>query len=295
LAGLVAITAPCAFVAPWAAVLIGAISGVLVVWSCLFVERVLKVDDPVGAISVHGTNGAWGVLSLGLFADGTYGQGWNGTHWYLVNNSLKWFDHALSTDEIAGMAKSMSVAVDKIVETGVTGLFYGNASQFFAECIGVLANCAWVFVSAYVFFWIVEKLIGNRVSAETELQGLDVPEMGVLGYINEDPKTPEGHLAHGGAEPRPAVQPPGGRKRFVVVVDGVRPDELTTVWETVCKPNGAKASADFLNVYRDMTTVSGNRFRFRGGEADQARASLDRLLKQYPQMRSANLRVEAAP
>ena len=62
LAGLVAITAPCAFVNPVGAVIIGAVAGVLVVWAVLFVERVLKVDDPVGAISVHGVNGAWGCL-----------------------------------------------------------------------------------------------------------------------------------------------------------------------------------------------------------------------------------------
>ena len=78
LAGLVAITAPCAFVNPIGAVIIGAIAGVLVIWSVLFVERVLKVDDPVGAVSVHGVNGAWGCLSIGLFADGAYGAGWNG-------------------------------------------------------------------------------------------------------------------------------------------------------------------------------------------------------------------------
>ena len=94
LAGLVAITAPCAFVTPWAAVLIGVIAGVLVIWSCLFFERVVKVDDPVGAISVHGVNGAWGVLSLGLFADGTYGQGWNGSFWYKVGDKLQWFEKA---------------------------------------------------------------------------------------------------------------------------------------------------------------------------------------------------------
>src|SRR2546430_2843715 len=78
LAGLVAITAPCAFVNSPAAVIIGAVAGVLVVESAFFIERKLKIDDPVGAISVHGTNGAWGVLSLGLFADGTYGDGLNG-------------------------------------------------------------------------------------------------------------------------------------------------------------------------------------------------------------------------
>ena len=81
LAGLVSITAPGAFVPPWAAVLIGAVAGVLVIVSCIFFEKVARIDDPVGAISVHGVSGAWGVLALGLFADGTYGRGWNNTFW----------------------------------------------------------------------------------------------------------------------------------------------------------------------------------------------------------------------
>ena len=72
LAGLVAITAPCAFVAPWAAVIIGAVAGWLMLMSVSFVENKLKVDDPVGAVSVHGANGLWGLLSVGIFADGTY-------------------------------------------------------------------------------------------------------------------------------------------------------------------------------------------------------------------------------
>lgn len=73
LAGLVAVTAPCAYVPAWAAFLIGAIAGVLVCAAVWFVENVMKLDDPVGAISVHGVNGLWGVLAVGLFADGTYG------------------------------------------------------------------------------------------------------------------------------------------------------------------------------------------------------------------------------
>lgn len=72
LAGLVAVTAPCAFVAPWAAVVIGGVAGAILLWSVDFVERTLKIDDPVGAISVHGANGLWGLLAVGIFADGTY-------------------------------------------------------------------------------------------------------------------------------------------------------------------------------------------------------------------------------
>ncbi len=75
LAGLVAITAPCAFVNTVSAVIIGLVAGILVCWAVFFVERKLKVDDPVGAIAVHGFNGAWGLIALGLFADGTYGDG----------------------------------------------------------------------------------------------------------------------------------------------------------------------------------------------------------------------------
>jgi Amt family ammonium transporter len=152
LAGAVAITAPCAFVDPVGAVIIGAMAGVLVIWSVLFVERVLKVDDPVGAISVHGTCGAFGCLCIGLFANGQYGAGWNG---------------------VANLAP--------------TGLFYGGGlKQLAAEAIGVGANFVWVFSSATVCFLIIEKTIGNRVPAKVEIEGLDIPEMGVLGYMSED-------------------------------------------------------------------------------------------------------------
>src|SRR5216117_186144 len=120
LAGLVAITAPCAFVTSISAVIIGLVAGVLVVVAALFIERTLKVDDPVGAIAVHGFNGAWGVLSLGLFADGVYGDGWNG------------------------------------VPGTVRGLFYGDASQFAAQCIGTLTNVVFVFGMFFVFFKVVD-------------------------------------------------------------------------------------------------------------------------------------------
>lgn len=152
LAGAVAITAPCAFVDPVGAVIIGAIAGVLVIWSVLLVERVLKIDDPVGAVSVHGVCGAFGCLSIGLFATGEYGAGWNG---------------------VANLAP--------------TGLFYGGGlNQLAAESIGVMANVVWVVPTAFLSFMIIEKTIGNRTTAREEIQGLDIPEMGVQGYVNED-------------------------------------------------------------------------------------------------------------
>jgi Amt family ammonium transporter len=74
LAGLVGITAPCAYVAPWAAVVIGAVAAFVMMLTAAFVERVLKVDDPVGAVAVHAGGGLWGMLAVGIFADGTYGN-----------------------------------------------------------------------------------------------------------------------------------------------------------------------------------------------------------------------------
>jgi Amt family ammonium transporter len=146
LAGLVAITAPCAFVNTVSAVIIGLIAGILVCWAVFFVERKLKVDDPVGAIAVHGFNGAWGLIALGLFADGTYGDGLN---------------------KVAGTVK---------------GLFYGGASQFMAEVIGVIVNFVFVFTLMYVFFKLLDKVIPLRVSEEIELEGLDASQVSVTAY-----------------------------------------------------------------------------------------------------------------
>lgn len=155
LAGLVAITAPCAFVDPWAAALIGAIAGVLVVYSVFFFENV-GVDDPVGAISVHGVNGTWGVISLGLFANGMYGAGWN------------------------GVVREEYVA--KYGFDGVRGLFYGDASQLVMQLISAAVVLVFGFVMAYVWFKLSDMITPLRVDAEVELEGLDGPEMGAIAY-----------------------------------------------------------------------------------------------------------------
>ncbi len=148
LAGLVAITAPSGFVNTTGAAIIGLVAGVLVCLSVSFIENSLKVDDPVGAISVHGTCGLWGVLSVGLFADGTsnYGGSWNG------------------------------------VTGSVTGLFYGDSSQLVAQLVGIVTLVGFVFTFSFVLNWILDIFLGQRVSVATEVAGLDLPEMGQLGY-----------------------------------------------------------------------------------------------------------------
>jgi len=124
------------------ACIIGAVAGVLVVVAAGFVEKVLKVDDPVGAIAVHGFNGLWGQLSVGLFADGLANYG--------------------------GLQ--------------VKGLFYGDPSQLVAQIIGGVVCFVYVFGISWIFFTLYKRFFGLRVSPETELKGLDIPEMGGLGY-----------------------------------------------------------------------------------------------------------------
>jgi len=146
LAGLVAITAPCAFVNGISAAIIGLVAAFLVCLAVPFIENKFKIDDPVGAISVHGVNGFWGIISLGLFADGKYGDGFNG---------------------VAG---------------GVTGLFYGDASQFVAQLICIAVLIVWGFGVSFLFFKLLDKVWGLRINPEAELEGLDIPEMGALAY-----------------------------------------------------------------------------------------------------------------
>ncbi len=149
LGGLVAITASCAFVAPSSACLIGVIAGLIVPWVVSTLERRGKIDDPVGAITVHGACGAWGTLALGVFADGSYGEGWNG------------------------------------VSGPVRGLLFGDPGQLAAQAMGIGTNMLFVFGMAYGFFRAAERLVGNRVSSEVEWNGLDGLEMGSEAYPRE--------------------------------------------------------------------------------------------------------------
>ncbi|RKJ22456.1 ammonium transporter, partial [Butyricicoccus sp. 1XD8-22] len=143
LAGLVAITASCGFVEPWAAVIIGAIGGIMVVFSMKLFEK-LKIDDPIAALSVHGTVGVWGTLSNGLFAV-----------------------PALSVD----------------IEWGLPGLFYGGGfEQLGVQALGVVASGAYAFVVSFIILKVLDMTIGLRVSEEEEIMGLDISEHGSYGY-----------------------------------------------------------------------------------------------------------------
>lgn len=144
LAGLVAVTAGCAYVDAVGSLVIGAVAGILIVVAVEFVDIKLHVDDPVGAIAVHGANGIWGTLAVGLFANPTVLDG-------------------------TGEA------------TGVAGLFYGGGlGQLGIQVLGILAIGIWTAVTITITFTLIKKTIGLRVSEAEEIVGLDIEEHGLV-------------------------------------------------------------------------------------------------------------------
>jgi Amt family ammonium transporter len=143
IAALVAITAACAFVAPWAAIVIGLVAGAIVVLGVLLVERA-RIDDPIGAISAHGMAGVWGTLSLGFLA-------------------------------LPGQAESLA--------TGQGGLLYGGGfHQLWVQLLGLLTVGAFTFTASFGALWLMKVTFGIRTEPEDETAGLDVSEHGMWGY-----------------------------------------------------------------------------------------------------------------
>ena len=184
-AALVAITAACGFVAPWAAIVIGLVAGAIAVLGVLFVERI-GIDDPVGAVAVHGLSGVWGTLATGLFA-------------------------------LPSLAASL--------DTGRGGLVYtGSFAQLGTQALGLVAVGAFTFSISFGVLWALDRLRGIRVSEQVETLGLDVSEHGMWGYPEFYIPVPGGygteahghlgrshpHAARHPAAPRPEPVPEAG-------------------------------------------------------------------------------------
>ena len=171
LAGLVSITAGCGFVEPWAAIIIGSIGGVLVVFSVAFFDRI-RIDDPVGAISVHGACGVWGTLAVGLFATAGAADAWGAP------------SH---------------------------GLFMGgNIEALGVQIVGILAVLGWTLATAGILFFVIKNTIGLRVSEAEELAGLDVQEHGIGAYPEFPTVAPGTATEVSALEESPAPAPAGG-------------------------------------------------------------------------------------
>ncbi|HWW10353.1 MAG TPA: ammonium transporter [Candidatus Acidoferrales bacterium] len=156
IAALVAITAPSGYVEPWAAIVIGAVAGVIVVYGVLAIDKWL--DDPVGALSAHGLAGIWGTLSCGLFTD-------------------------------PALAKFNGVGQGGLIYTG-------SFNQLGAQALAVTVAFSTVFVLSFGVFWAIKKTVGLRVSARHELDGLDISEHGMWGYPEHFMPVPGGAYIH---------------------------------------------------------------------------------------------------
>ena len=153
LAGLVAITAPCDVVDAFGAIVIGAVSGLLVVFGVWLLDNKLHVDDPVGAVAVHCLNGIWGTIAVGLFATDTAPAFARG-----IGDGVNF-----GANQIAGK-----------------GLFYGGGfHQLGIQLLGMFATAAWTAVTITIAFLVIKKIFGLRVSQEEEIIGLDSSEHGL--------------------------------------------------------------------------------------------------------------------
>jgi Amt family ammonium transporter len=170
IAALVAITAACAFVAPWAAILIGFVAGVIVVFGVLLVER-LRIDDPIGALAAHGMAGVWGTLSLGFLT-------------------------------VPALAEKLA--------TGKGGLFYGGGlHQLGIQALGLVAVGAFTFTASFVVLWLFKVTVGIRTEPHVESAGLDVSEHGMWGYPEFYIPVPGGYGSeHQHLVVPPAAEPP---------------------------------------------------------------------------------------
>jgi Amt family ammonium transporter len=166
IAALVAITAPSGYVQPWAAVIIGAVAGVIVVFGVIAIDK--WIDDPIGALSAHGLAGIWGTLSCGLFTD-----------------------PALATFNTVGQGGLV---------------YTGSLKQLGAQAAAVTASCGTVFVLSFGLFWIIKKTVGLRVSERDEIDGLDISEHGMWGYPEQFMPVPGGAYIHPDAVAEPARQ-----------------------------------------------------------------------------------------
>lgn len=153
LAGLVAVTAPCDVCDAFGAIVIGAVSGVLVIFGVWLLDNKLHIDDPVGAVAVHCVNGIWGTISVGLFA----------------TSSAPAFARAIGDGVNFG---SNQIAGE--------GLFYGGGfKQLGIQLLGMGSTALWTTVTITITFFIIKKTLGLRVSREEEMEGLDVKEHGL--------------------------------------------------------------------------------------------------------------------
>jgi ammonium transporter len=259
-AGLVAITPASGFVSPKSALVIGALAGVIC-YGAVCLKPLLKYDDSLDAFGVHAVGGFLGALLTGVFAS-----------------------KGLVLDAGGSMPANAG---------GLVAVFRdpanGNALQVVVQLIAALVAVFYTFVFTVVLVKAIDLVFGFTLSPKAESEGLDQSEHGEVGFdlgpsLESTPERP-------GVEPRPARVPPDGKRHFTVVVDGPSKADLLRAWSEMCQA-GAPPSDEFRAIYPFVTTVQGNRFRFRGGDPTKLPDAMKRLFQSRLSGTAVSTRVE---
>jgi ammonium transporter len=240
-AGLVAVTPASGYIFPWGGLAIGLVAGA-VCYLAVALKARFGYDDSLDAFGVHGVGGFLGAVLTGVFCSA------------VVNPP--------PADAVAG--------------TG-NGLLFGNPSQLTTQFLAAAASAIFALGISLVLVKLIDNLVGFLASEKDEIEGLDRAEHGETGFdmgIGLDVAP-----ALAGAEPRPAVVPPNGQKRFSVVVEGMGNGDLIHLWSGLCQPGNKPPAEEFKAVYPYVTTVQGNRFRFRGGNPQTMADNLQKLFQ----------------
>jgi ammonium transporter len=240
-AGLVAITPASGFVAPGGALIIGIAAGV-VCYGAVALKGILGYDDSLDAFGIHGVGGILGAILTGA----------------LCSVALWRYGTGGAADAFPGAMKD------------------GVMAQVKVQAIAAAAAAAYAFVATSILVILLDKTIGFTCSPQAEAAGLDLSQHGETGF-DMGPDVDAGAVV----EPKAAVAPPNGvnGKRFTVVVDGPPPEKLMAAWSDLCQAKNDPPGEAFKAVYPYVTTITGNKFRFRGGDALQLKDKLKKLFE----------------
>jgi Amt family ammonium transporter len=257
-AGLVAVTPASGFVSPLAAMAIGLLAG-LICYLALLLKPVFKYDDSLDAFGVHGVGGFLGALLTGVFASAVLFKAGSG--------------NSLPNDNPGGWLPD------------------GHFGQVGVQFVAAAAASVFAFVVTFLLVKLIDSTWGFCMDSEHESVGLDRSEHGEVGFdlavsLESAPESPL-------VEPRAATKPPDGAKRFTVVVDGANNGDLIHAWSDLCQARPEPPTIEFRKIYPFVTTVQGNRFRFRGGDPKEVRDNLERLFQMNLPGLNIRARVEA--
>jgi ammonium transporter len=250
-AGLVAITPASGFVSPSSALFIGLISGVVCYWA-VAAKSLLGYDDSLDAFGIHGVGGIIGAVLTGAFCSlplWAYGSG-------------------MEPSAFPGKLNEAKNAID-------------ITSQLQVQFLAIGAAAAYAFAVTAGLVLLIDKTIGFTLSSEDEATGLDLSQHGEVG-MDHGPEV-DAMPPIMGSEPKsadvPRPLPNGHSKRFAVMVEGAESAELMKVWSEMCKTSDVPPKPEFKEVYPYLTTISENKFRFRGGDPIEVKRNLHALFQ----------------